>query len=74
VVSYPLADPLEVHLTDDEDTAAAAARLESALERIAQHARRKPPEVAMAGESVDTSAIALRLDALIAQLRGALEP
>lgn len=66
-------------MTDDEDAADAAARLESALERIAQHARRAPSggataaEVAMTGESADTSAIAGRLDALIAQLRGALD-
>jgi hypothetical protein len=60
-------------LDTDDDAADAAARLESALERIAQHARRAPPEVAMAGESVDTSAIAGRLDVLIARLRGVLE-
>jgi hypothetical protein len=33
-----------------------------------------PAEVATSGESVDTTAIAARLDALISQLRGALEP
>jgi hypothetical protein len=60
-------------VTDDDDAAEAAARLESALERIARHARRAPPAVATSGESVDTTAIAARLDALISQLRGALE-
>lgn len=62
-------------MTDNDDAgdADAAARLESALERIARHARRASPEGTMADESVDTSAIAGRLDALIAQLRGALE-
>jgi hypothetical protein len=61
-------------VTDDDDAAEAAARLESALERIARHAGRMPAEVATSGESVDTTAIAARLDALISQLRGALEP
>ena len=61
-------------MTNDEDAADAAARLESALERIAQLARRPAPELATARESVDTSAIAGRLDALIARLRGVLEP
>jgi hypothetical protein len=62
-------------LTENDDAGDddAAARLESALERIAQLGRRPSPEVAKPGESVDTSAIAVRLDALIAQLRGALE-
>jgi hypothetical protein len=65
-------------VTNDEDPADAAARLESALERIAELARRRPPtlatrEVAISGESVDTAAIAGRLDTLIARLRGVLD-
>jgi len=55
-------------LADEEDPTDAAARLEAALERIAQVARR--PQIAPQG--IDTTRIAARLDALIAQLRAAL--
>jgi len=60
-------------LDNDEDQAEAAARLENALERIAELARRRPAEVATRGESVDTAQIAGRLDTLIARLRGVLD-
>ena len=64
-------------MTHDDDPEEAAARLEQALERIAALARRPPEPVANPGESVvhtpDTEAVANRLDALIAQLRGALD-
>lgn len=65
-------------MTNDEDPADAAARLERALERIAELATQRPAGVAMtelasSGESVDTAAIAGRLDMLIARLRGVLE-
>lgn len=61
-------------MSSDEDPTEAAARLESALERIAALAQRRhaTPVVASTGESVDTAAIAGRLDALIARLRGEL--
>lgn len=55
---------------DDEESAAAAARLEAALERIAQLAR---PPATPAPAGPDTAALAKGLDGLIAQLRGALE-
>jgi hypothetical protein len=67
-------------VSSDEDPAEATIRLESALERIATLAQRRSaaaaatPQVATAGESVDISAVAGRLDALIARLRGVLEP
>jgi hypothetical protein len=46
-----------------------AARLEAALDRIAR-ARPKP---ARSAETADTAALAQRLDALIAELRGMLK-
>lgn len=66
-------------MNTDEDPAEAEARLETALERIAVLAQRRAAapratDVAISGESVDTSAIAGRLDTLIARLRGELEP
>lgn len=66
-------------LSSEEDPAEAAARLETALERIAILAQRRAAapaaaDIANAGESVDISAIAGRLDMLIARLRGVLEP
>lgn len=60
-------------MTNDDDAADAATRLESALERIAQHARRPPPGAAGAADLGDAPALAARLDALIAQLRGVLK-
>lgn len=65
-------------MSDEVDGEAAAARLEQALERIAGLAAQAAmPAVANPGESaegsdVDVAAVAQRLDALIAQLRGAL--
>ena len=60
-------------MTDTDDPADAAARLEEALERIAalaeQVASRPAPAPAMA---VDPAALAERLDMLIAKLRTAL--
>ncbi len=52
-------------------------RLEEALERIAALAARPLPQVAnpadsAEGSEVDVAAVTQRLDALIAQLRGAL--
>jgi hypothetical protein len=55
-------------LADTEDPAAAASRLEDALDRIAQRMHRPPP----APPGLDTTRIATRLDALIAQIRAAL--
>jgi len=65
-------------LSDDVDGEAAASRLEQALERIAGLAAQVAvPAVANPGGSAegsetDVAAVAQRLDALIAQLRGAL--
>lgn len=68
-------------MSDDTEGEAAAARLEEALERIAAIAARPLPaaEVPVANPAdsaeasgVDVAAVAQRLDALIAQLRGAL--
>jgi len=64
-------------LSDDNETEAAAARLELALERIATLAAQPLPTVANPADSadqgsVDVAALAHRLDALIAQLRGSL--
>lgn len=61
---------------EDEESAAAAARLEAALERIAERAQARLSAMsvpAVVPDAVDTSAVAARLDGLIAQLRGALE-
>jgi len=62
-----------------DDAHAAAERLEQALERIAALAQRPAAAVAnpadstdQAGGLVDAGAVASRLDALIAELRGAL--
>ncbi len=55
-------------LAPNDDPDNAAARLEDALERIAQLARRPEP-LAAAAENVE---VAARLDRLIAQLRAAL--
>jgi hypothetical protein len=54
-------------VAESDDPADAASRLEAALERIARHARSQP-----AAPGVDTTGIAARLDALIAQLRAVL--
>ncbi len=64
-------------MSDDTEGEAAAARLEEALERIAALAARPLPQVANPADSdegsgVDVAAVTQRLDALIAQLRGAL--
>lgn len=68
-------------MSDDTEGEAAAARLEEALERIAALAARPLPVVeaqvanpadSAEGSGVDVAAVAQRLDALIAQLRGAL--
>lgn len=67
-------------MSDDNEADAAARRLEAALERIAMLSQRpalaavaNPPESTEAGEGVvDAAALAARLDALIAELRGAL--
>lgn len=64
-------------MSDDSDGEAAAARLEMALERIAALAAQPVPAVAnpadsAEGSAVDVAAVTQRLDALIAQLRGAL--
>ena len=64
-------------MSDDTDGEAAAARLEEALERIAALAAQTLPQVAnpadsAEGSGVDVAAVTQRLDALIAQLRGAL--
>ncbi|MCW3477424.1 hypothetical protein [Limobrevibacterium gyesilva] len=59
-------------MAPNDDPEDAAARLEQALERIAQLAHRRQ-EQAAGHESADTTAeIAARLDTLIAQLRSAL--
>ena len=55
-------------MADEQDPTDAAVRLEAALERIAQLARRPPATP----PGVETVRIAARLDALIAQLRAAL--
>ncbi len=64
-------------MSDDTDGEAAASRLEEALERIAALAAQPLPQVAnpadsAEGSGVDVAAVTQRLDALIAQLRGAL--
>ncbi len=56
-------------MADHEEPAAAAQRLEQALERIARAARAPQPPAAPA---VDTAPVAARLDGLIAELRAAL--
>jgi hypothetical protein len=55
-------------LADHDNPAEAAARLEQALERIAQSARASQ----RSAPGVDTTEIAARLDRLIAELRTAL--
>ena len=67
-------------MSDDIEAEAAAKRLEAALERIAALSQRpvvaavaNPAESTEAGAGqVDAVALAARLDALIAELRGAL--
>ncbi len=64
-------------MSDENEAEAAAARLELALERIAALAAQPAPAVANPADSadqgsVDVAALAHRLDALIAQLRGTL--
>jgi hypothetical protein len=60
-------------LSDEGEAEAAALRLEQALERIAALAARPAAAATLAAQSgVDTAALAGRLDALIAELRGAL--
>ena len=66
-------------MSDENEAEAAALRLEAALERIAALAQRPAAPVANPAESaeagvgqVDAAALAARLDALIAELRGAL--
>lgn len=54
--------------SDDENTEAAAERLEAALERIAEAANRTE----LASEPADNKEIAARLDGLIDRLRSAL--
>jgi hypothetical protein len=58
----------EVRLSDNDDPADPASRLEDALERIAALAARRP----MLAAGVDAADVAARLDAVIAQLRAAL--
>jgi HAMP domain-containing protein len=59
---------------EDELETAAAARLEAALERIAQRTQSRLAEMPQTvPPTPETSALASRLDSLIAQLRGALE-
>jgi uncharacterized membrane protein len=55
---------------ESEEVAAAAARLEAALERIAQQAAKRPPEEG--GENPRVAEVVSRLEALIATLRSAL--
>ena len=52
-------------MAEHDDPAAAAARLERALERIARAVHTPPPQV-------DTAELAARLDRLIADMRAAL--
>ena len=52
-------------MAEHDDPAAAAARLERALERIARAVQAPPPQV-------DTAELAARLDRLIAEMRAAL--
>ncbi len=61
-------------MSDGNEAEAAAARLEQALERIAVLAARPLSAVANPsdGASMDVAALSGRLDALIAELRGAL--
>jgi hypothetical protein len=67
-------------MSDSDDTAEAATRLENALERIAMLAQRRQELQTASGESHEQAAaaapelatVAARLDALIAQIRGAL--
>jgi hypothetical protein len=58
--------------SDTEDSEAAADRLETALERIAQAAVRGEARPADQLPSVDTKEVAARLDDLIDRLRTAL--
>jgi hypothetical protein len=60
----------ESMMPESEEVAAAAARLEAALERIAQRAARRPPEEGEQDRRI--TEVVTRLEALIATLRGAL--
>lgn len=59
-------------MAESEDVAHAAARLEAALERIAQAIAARPPQPAGQPQAADTAEVSARLDNLIAQLRRAL--
>ena len=61
-------------MSDDNEAEAAAVRLEQALERIAALAGRPVQAVANQADhaSLDVAVLSGRLDALIAELRGAL--
>ena len=74
-----MSDVAEAGLSDGIEAEAAAMRLEQALERIAALAARPgqaPANLAVAnladGASIDVAVLSGRLDALIAELRGAL--
>ena len=74
-----MSDAAEAGLSDGIETEAAAMRLEQALERIAALAARpvqaaaNPAVANLAdGASIDVAVLSGRLDALIAELRGAL--
>ncbi len=58
---------------EDQAEQEAAARLEAALDRIAQRAQSRPAEMPqVAPPNPDTTALSSRLDSLIARLRGTL--
>ncbi len=62
-------------MSQSEDAAGAAARLEDALERIAALAQRRAEAApAVAANPAEASELAARLDALIGRLRAALGP
>jgi len=75
-----MSDAAEACVSDENEAEAAAVRLEQALERIAALAAEPPAAVANPSDSgdqdtsaqFDVAAVSQRLDALIAQLRGAL--
>lgn len=66
-------------MDNGDEAEEAALRLEQALERIARLAQRPAPVANPAGSDdqgdsvIDVAVMAARLDALIAELRGALE-
>lgn len=62
-------------MAENDDLAAALARLEVALTRIAAAAERPRPEPATSpAEHPETAEIAARLDAIIGEVRAALGP